>query len=186
MKNLINIRNLYSDRNKISFSISPNININKADLYLYNKSYKFSNDDFELEIENNIYTITLISEIEDFSVISFFIKNECIFSNIIYIYYSLFAVNDKSICINPFTILNAYIPKEITSSSYNLSSLNFNNINIYSNFENLNICNEIDSYASFIELISSNCSEDIYKLNLYDKFLDEVPDGKYTVKLYLE
>lgn len=186
MKSLINIENLYSDRNKISFSINPNINLNKTDLYLYNKDCKFSNDDFKLEFENNIYTITLFSEIQDFSVISFFIKNEYVFSNIIYIYYSLFAINNDSICINPFTILNAYIPKEITSSSYNLSSLKFNNIDISSNLENLNICNKIDSCASFIELISSNCSEDIYKLNLYDKFLNKVPDGKYTVKLYLE
>lgn len=183
---LLEIRILNLSRNEINFTLIGEVDdVSKEDFFIYQNNTRLKDQEFDLLLNSGKYYIIPHVPFNNFTTVSFFIKNDIIISNIIYIYYSLADIVDPNTYASSYLFLSAIIPNEIISGMFNFTALTFNGLNPPSNIVEINIVKGISTELSSISFIETLNNYNRYNISLYDTDGSIVPNGEYTVKCYI-
>lgn len=168
--------------NGFKFSVNQIIELYPSELFIYIDNKILSTKKFTIakDSQNELYFSINFLENFTFDSLIFYIFKDNINSNLSITFYKLhqIAFNNKS-----FTEHSFNIPSNLNSSNYEIYDFKFNDNLISSNNVIFTFCNGIDIIRSYITLLSSTPDEYTFKIELFDKNYNHVPDSNYQIEI---
>ncbi|MGL4992127.1 MAG: hypothetical protein ACRC57_13375 [Sarcina sp.] len=169
-------------QNGFKFSVNQRIELSSLELFIYIDNNVLSTTQFTItkDSQNELYFVINFLEHFIFDSLVFYIFKDNINSNLSITFYRLHEItfDNKSFTEHSFTL-----PSNLNSSNYEMYGFKFNDNPILSNNITFTFCNGINTVHSYITLLSSTLDEYTFKIELFDKNYNHVPDSNYQIEI---